>query len=70
MHSRNKRLADDVELKLIARRTPFFTGADLENVLNEAAILAARHGKQEISQRDILDAISRVEMGPEKRSHR
>ena len=70
VHSRNKRLADDVELKLIARRTPFFTGADLENVLNEAAILAARHGKQEISQRDILDAISRVEMGPEKRSHR
>ena len=70
VHCRNKKLAADVDLKTIARRTPFFTGADLENVLNEAAILTARAGAQEITQRTIMDAITRVEMGPEKRSRR
>ena len=70
VHCRNKKLAADVNLKTIARRTPFFTGADLENVLNEAAILTARAGAQEITQRTIMDAITRVEMGPEKRSRR
>ena len=70
VHCRNKKLAADVDLKTIARRTPFFTGADLENVLNEAAILTARAGVQEITQRTIMDAITRVEMGPEKRSRR
>ena len=70
VHCRNKKLAEDVDLKTIARRTPFFTGADLENVLNEAAILTARAGAQEITQRTIMDAITRVEMGPEKRSRR
>ena len=70
VHCRNKKLAADVDLKTIARRTPFFTGADLENVLNEAAILTARARAQEITQRTIMDAITRVEMGPEKRSRR
>ena len=70
VHCRNKKLAADVDLKTVARRTPFFTGADLENVLNEAAILTARAGAQEITQRTIMDAITRVEMGPEKRSRR
>ena len=70
VHCRNKKLGADVDLKTIARRTPFFTGADLENVLNEAAILTARAGAQEITQRTIMDAITRVEMGPEKRSRR
>ena len=70
VHCRNKKLAADVNLKTIARRTPFFTGADLENVLNEAAILTARAGAQEITQRTIMDAITRVERGPEKRSRR
>ncbi len=70
VHCRNKKLAADVNLKTIARRTPFFTGADLENVLNEAAILTARARAQEITQRTIMDAITRVEMGPEKRSRR
>ena len=70
VHCRNKKLAADVDLKTIARRTPFFTGADLENLLNEAAILTARARAQEITQRTIMDAITRVEMGPEKRSRR
>ncbi len=68
VHTRNKPLAPDVDLKTIARRTPFFTGADLENVMNEAAILAARAGEKTISHRMIEEAITRVEMGPEKKS--
>ena len=70
VHCRNKKIAADVDLKTVARRTPFFTGADLENVLNEAAILTARAGRKEIDQRTIMDAITRVEMGPEKRSRK
>ncbi len=70
VHCRNKKIAADVDLKTVARRTPFFTGADLENVLNEAAILTARAGREEIDQRTIMDAITRVEMGPEKRSRK
>ncbi|WP_324716258.1 ATP-dependent zinc metalloprotease FtsH [Carboxydochorda subterranea] len=67
VHSRNKPLAPDVDLKLLARRTPGFVGADLENVMNEAAILAARRGKKRITMDECEEAIDRVIMGPERR---
>jgi cell division protease FtsH len=70
VHSKGKPLAADVDLKTIAKRTPFATGADLENMMNEAAILAARARKKEIDQQLMLDAIARIQMGPEKRSHK
>ena len=70
VHSRGKTLADDVDLNNIAKRMPFATGADLENVMNEAAILAARAGKKKIDQQLLIDAIARVQMGPEKKSHK
>lgn len=70
VHSRGKPLAEDVNLTTIARRTPFFTGADLENVMNESAILAARNGQKEITEENIEDAITRVQMGPEKKSRK
>ncbi len=70
VHSRGKPLASDVDLKIIARRTPFFTGADLENVMNEAAILAARNKQQQITELNIEEAITRVQMGPEKKSRK
>ncbi len=70
VHSRGKPLADDVNLKTIARRTQMFTGADLENVMNEAAILAARNGQKVISEHNIEEAITRVQMGPEKKSRK
>ncbi len=68
LHARNKPLADDVDLKVLAKRTPGFTGADLENVLNEAAILTARFGKKEIGMHELEEAITRVVVGPEKKS--
>ncbi|NLG68795.1 MAG: ATP-dependent metallopeptidase FtsH/Yme1/Tma family protein [Firmicutes bacterium] len=67
VHSRNKPMAPDVDLKLLARRTPGFVGADLENVMNEAAILAARRGKKRIGMDELEEAIDRVIMGPERR---
>ena len=70
VHSRGKKLAADVDLENIAKRTPFATGADLENVMNEAAILCARTRKKEIDQQLLIDAIARVQMGPEKKSHK
>ena len=70
VHSRGKPLGKDVDFENIAKRTPFATGADLENVMNEAAILAARSRKKEIDQQMLVDAIARVQMGPEKRSHK
>ena len=70
VHSRGKPLSRDVDLENIAKRTPYATGADLENVMNEAAILAARTRKKEIDQQMLIDAIARVQMGPEKRSHK
>ena len=70
VHSRGKPLAEDVDLENIAKRTPFATGAELENVMNEAAILAARGRKDKITQQLLVDAISRVQMGPEKKSHK
>ena len=70
VHSRGKKLAADVDLDNIAKRMPFATGADLENVMNEAAILCARTRKKEIDQQLLIDAIARVQMGPEKKSHK
>ena len=68
VHARKKKLADDVDLNIIAKNTSGFTGADLENVLNEAALLAARRDKTEISEREIEDAMVKVTMGPEKKT--
>lgn len=68
VHARGKTLAGDVELEKIARRTPGFTGADLSNLLNEAAILAARRNLTEISMDEVNDAIDRVLAGPEKKN--
>jgi cell division protease FtsH len=67
VHARGKTLSKDVDLEKIARRTPGFTGADLSNLLNEAAILAARRNLTEISMDEINDAIDRVLAGPEKK---
>ena len=68
VHARGKTLAKDVALDKIARRTPGFTGADLANLLNEAAILAARRNLSEISMDEVNDAIDRVLAGPEKKN--
>ncbi len=68
VHARNKPMSKEVSLATLAKRTPGFTGADLENVLNEAAILAARANLKAISMTELEEAITRVQMGPEKRS--
>ncbi|MCL2324135.1 MAG: ATP-dependent zinc metalloprotease FtsH, partial [Actinomycetia bacterium] len=68
IHADNKPLADEVNLSVIARRTPGFTGADLQNLLNEAALLAARAGKKKITQTEIEEGSDRVMMGPERKS--
>ncbi|MBP3648467.1 MAG: ATP-dependent zinc metalloprotease FtsH [Clostridia bacterium] len=70
VHSRGKKLDESVDLKNIAKRMPFSSGADLENVMNEGALLAVRRKKKVISQQELVDAVSRVQMGPEKRSHK
>ena len=69
IHARGKPLGPDVNLKTIAKKTAGFTGADLENLLNEAALLAARQGKKSIVQENIDEATIKVVMGPEKKSH-
>ena len=69
VHARNKPLADDVDLKTIAKKTPGFTGADLNNLLNEAALLAARFNKKVITMAEVEEASEKVSMGPERRSH-
>ncbi len=69
IHSRGKPIADKVDLREIAERTPGFSGADLANVMNEAAILAARNNKQQIIQHDFLESIEKVLLGPERKSH-
>ncbi len=69
VHTKGKRLAEDVDLKVIARSTAGFTGADLSNILNEAAILAARENRPAMAMADINEAIMKITMGPEKRSH-
>ncbi|WIA30461.1 hypothetical protein OEZ86_000545 [Tetradesmus obliquus] len=67
VHGRGKALGKDVDLEKIARRTPGFTGADLQNLMNEAAILAARRSLKEISKEEIADALERIIAGPEKK---
>ncbi len=69
VHARNKPLAEDVDLKTIAKKTPGFTGADLNNLLNEAALLAARNNKKIITMAEVEEASEKVSMGPERRSH-
>lgn len=68
VHAKNKKLDQDVDLKVLAKRTPGFTGADLQNLLNESALLAARNGESKISMEDIDRSIDRVVAGVEKRS--
>lgn len=68
VHARGKPLEEDVNLEVLARRTPGFTGADLANLMNEAALLAARSGKNKIGMRELEDSIERVIAGPEKKS--
>ena len=69
VHAKGKPLAKNVSLKKVAQRTPGFTGADLANVLNEAAILAARRNKKEVGENEALESIEKVLLGPERRSH-
>ena len=68
IHTRGKPLTDDIDLEVLARRTPGFTGADLANLVNEAALLAARHGKKKIDMKELDEAIERVISGPERKS--
>lgn len=68
IHMRGKPIADDVKIDVIARQTPGFTGADLENLLNEAALLTARHNKRKITMEEIQQSIERIIAGPEKKS--
>ena len=70
VHSRGKPLAEDVDLSVLARRTPYFTGADLENIMNEAALLTARRDGEKIDMATLEEAITRVMAGPEKKSHK
>ena len=68
VHAKGKPFAPDVDLAMVARRTPGYTGADLENILNEAALLAARFGRRAIGVPDVDEAIDRVMAGPQRRS--
>jgi cell division protease FtsH len=68
VHARNKPLNENVDLSVLARRTPGFTGADLENLMNEAALLSARRNKKKIDMPELEEAITRVIAGPEKKS--
>ena len=68
VHTRGKPVKADIDLRIIAKQTPGFTGADIENLVNEAAILAARAGHQDISQDELQNAIEKVALGPERRS--
>ena len=68
IHAKNKPLAEDVQLRRVAERTPGFSGADLMNILNEAAIRAARRNDTKVHQEDVLDSIEKVLLGPERKS--
>ena len=70
IHVRNKPLATEADLRKVAQQTPGFSGADLANVLNEAALLAARHQATQIGQKDLEDAVEKVVAGPERKSRR
>ncbi len=69
IHAKNKPLDEDTNLKMVAQRTPGFSGADLANLLNEAAIVAAKRNEKKIKGQDVLDAIERVLLGRERKSH-
>lgn len=70
VHARNKPMDKDANLKKVARKTPGFSGADLENLLNEAAILAAKHNREVVMDEDLENSIEKVGLGPEKKSRR
>ncbi|MBR0228776.1 MAG: ATP-dependent zinc metalloprotease FtsH, partial [Clostridia bacterium] len=70
VHSKGKPLGEDVDLENIAKRTPYATGADLENIMNEGAIQAAREKQTVITQAHLIEAVERIQMGPEKKSHK
>ena len=69
IHAKSKNLYEDVDLKVVAERTPGFSGADLSNLVNEAAILAARESRKSVSQYDLLRSIEKVLLGPERKSY-
>jgi len=69
IHARKKPLADDVNLKVVAERTPGFSGADLSSLMNEGAILAAREDRKTVAQYDLIRSIEKVMLGPERKSH-
>ncbi|MBI4132838.1 MAG: ATP-dependent metallopeptidase FtsH/Yme1/Tma family protein [Candidatus Sungbacteria bacterium] len=69
IHAKNKVMDKDVKLRTIAERTPGFSGADLSNLVNEAAIVAARNGRKSIAQQDLVASIEKVMLGPERKSH-
>ncbi len=69
IHTRNKPLAENVKLRAIAERTPGFSGADLANLVNEGAILAARENRKQVTQMDLINSIEKVLLGPERKSH-
>lgn len=69
VHCKNIKLDQDVDLKRVAQQTVYFSGADLANVCNEAALLAARRNKETVTMKEMLDAVERVTLGPEKKSH-
>lgn len=69
IHSHKKPLSEEVDLTVIAERTPGFSGADLANIMNEAAILAARENRQKVTQYDLLRSVEKVMLGPERKSH-
>jgi cell division protease FtsH len=68
IHAKGKPMEDNIDLEVLARRTPGFTGADLANLVNEAALLAARHGKKKVDMKELDEAIERVISGPERKS--
>src|SRR5437762_2484943 len=70
IHARGKPLAPDVDFRRVAQATPGLSGADLANVMNEAALLAARRGVRQIGQRDLEEAVEKVVAGPERKSRR
>ncbi|OHA02825.1 MAG: cell division protein FtsH [Candidatus Sungbacteria bacterium RIFCSPHIGHO2_02_FULL_52_23] len=69
IHMRNKPIVDEITLRVIAERTPGFSGADLANLVNEAAILAARGDRKKVEQQDLISSIEKVLLGPERKSH-
>ncbi len=70
VHTRGKKMGKDIDLEIIAKQTVGLAGADLENILNEAAIFAARRGMKTVSQKDIVDAVEKVALGSEKKSRK